>query len=302
MRRFQAFCIDLLRWPIFGQAGAICLILLSYSLTGREHQRRAPASELFSRGITQTSQIEPEKISLSFEKLSPSFVIQNRGPGSFIPNDEVESVPYKQTIWLQHVFVEDNAGVMNSIKNDFTQWEDEEEYARNWNLKSTGLYETPDQNAKKAHFNRKLLKYADKRLAGEVREAEEGSTLARVGRVQKALRPNTEARISQNIKIKFKARVLQGKAMVYIHNPLAQIDTTVDAKGRIDVEANRDIASLGIKAGAEYQANDGIWMARVDRQLTEKITARVSSTQSDKEMAFDKNADKRIEFFFSHSF
>ncbi len=239
---------------------------------------------------------------LDIENISPVWKNRTRGPSSYIPSDDVAPLPFQQDILLNKLLVDDNAGVLKSIKSDFKKWEEVEEYARNWNLQSTGLYNTPGGDHKRKYLNKKMIKYLDKRLSGEVKRAEQGSALHRVGQFQKALKPNTEARISKRVKIRFKARVLEGKAIVRVENPWVKTSATTSLKGTTEVKMSRDIKALSLKTSVRYRVDQGNWVAVVDRPLTENLAARVSSSQKDENMAFSKDSDRRIEFLFNKSF
>lgn len=227
-----------------------------------------------------------------------------RAPANFIPDTEIEPVPIENRIWLQNLLVEDNHGVLASIRANLNSWEQTDEYAKNWNLKSTGLYNTPDVARRKTFLQKRLLKYFDKRLAGEIKNSEEGSTLHTVGQVHQTLRPNTEVGISKKVKVKFKARVLQGKAIARVDNPWVDTHATVKLTGEVNVQMRKELKDLGVTAGINYNANEGRYLAHVDKKLTDEITARISSNQSDDKVMFDtdESVDKRLEFFFSTPF
>lgn len=227
-----------------------------------------------------------------------------RAPANFIPDTEIEPVPIQNRIWLQNLLIEDNHGVLASIRANISSWEQTEEYAKNWNIESTGLYKTPDLDRKKAFLQKTLLKYFDKRLAGEIKNSEEGSTLHTVGQVHQTLRPNTEVGISKKVKVKFKARVLQGKAIARVDNPWVDTHATVKLTGEVNVQMRKELKDIGVTAGINYNANEGRYLAHVDKKLTDQITARVSSNQADDKVMFDtdEEVDKRLEFFFSTPF
>jgi len=126
-----------------------------------------------------------EKLSLSMLALNE--VESKRGPSNFIPQDELYTAPIENKPWINYVFVETNEGNLNAMKDQFDEWSEREEYVKNWNLESTGMYDIADQKKRKNYFNRQLLKYADKRLSGEVKNAEEGSNFHKIGQVEKAV-------------------------------------------------------------------------------------------------------------------
>ena len=150
------------------------------------------------------------------------------------------------------MFAEDDAGVMRDLKASLRSWESTEEYARVWDLKDTGLYSTPTTEQKSQYILKKMLRYADKRLSGEMRRAEEGSTLHSMSRVEKNLRPNASVNVSKNFGFKFKARVLQGKVIVDVKNPWIECNATMSANGRARITTRKDFKEVGMSSGAEY--------------------------------------------------
>lgn len=227
---------------------------------------------------------------------------RGRGPASTVPSDEIQPEPFKNDIWLNSVFVEDRAGVMNQMKNQFAEWDRIERYRQNWDIESTGLYETPDMGTKKAWFNRMLLRYADKRLTGEIKDAAEGSTMDRVRSVKQALKPDTTAEISQNIKLKFKARVLRMSGEMRVVNPWVECETTFNTRGDINSRVARNFESLGIRSEVNYQISDGQWQASFSKPLTNNITAVLTSAQSDSEMAFVDMDRNTLQLFYNTPF
>jgi hypothetical protein len=212
-----------------------------------------------------------------------------------VPDEEVLLVPDFDKPLLLTIFAEDDGGVMKGMRDSISSWESTDEYAAKWNLKSTGLYNTPSADEKRRMIAIKLLKYADKRFAGEMKNAEVGSTMYNVGKVEKSLRPNTEVAIAKNFSIKFRARVLQGKAVMDIKNPWVECSTTVAATGKVNVVTKKDFKELGLTTAAEYSVNEAQWIAYADQKITENVKARLSSTQSSHTMMFENDAEKKVE-------
>jgi hypothetical protein len=226
----------------------------------------------------------------------------SRAPANFIPDDEIEPAPLEQKIWLQNLLIADDAGVLNGMKNEIQAWEELKEWRDLWDVESTGLYHVPSAAEKKSWFERMLLKYADKRLAGEVRNAEEGSALHSVGEVQKALKPKAEVGLSENIKVKIRGKVLQGLIVVNVVNPWVDSYANVTVDGDVDVHVNKKLNDLGLDTGIDYNVNEGTWLARVDRRISSEVTARISSHQKDDKMIFTESADNRVELFYRLQF
>ena len=235
-------------------------------------------------------------------KASSNKKSSGRAPANFVPDDHIQSKPMEQEIWLENVFVEDKAGVLVSIKKDFEKWRETEEYRKLWDIKSTGLYETPDSQQKNNYFFKRILKYADKRLSGEIKQAEEGSTLHRVGQIEKAVKPETEAKITDNIKLSLKARVLQGRAIVLVKNPYVDCHANVDMDGSVDVHVKKDLEDLGVSAELTYRVDEKSYEARFDRKLTDKVRASLTRKQYDGNDPYRQSDDNRLKFVYSTVF
>lgn len=222
---------------------------------------------------------------------------KSRSPASAF-DEEVLTVPLEQKVMVQSLFAEDDAGVMKGMRDSLNSWQDTEDYAHKWDLESTNLYKTPTTKEKTKFITKNLIRYADKRLAGEVRNAEEGSTFHTVGKVEKSLRPNASVPVSKYISLKFKARVLQGKAIMEVRNPLIECNATVGANGKAKILTKKDFTQLGTSAGVEYNVNEAQWISFVDQEITKNIKARMSSTT----MPNGNDADKKLEMMASFPF
>ena len=219
-------------------------------------------------------------------------------------DEEVLTVPLNEDSFFtnDNMFAEDDAGIMKDMKATLKEWEVTEEYARVWDIESTGLYNTPSTDQKKKYISKKMLRYADKRLAGEMRNADEGSTLRKVGNVEKQLRPNASVNVSKNFGLKFKARVLQGKAIMEVKNPWIECNATVSANCKAKVITRKEFKSIGFASGAEYSVNESQYLAYIDQQVTDNIKARVSSTKEKSPDFFSNDADARVEMTASFPF
>lgn len=249
--------------------------------------------------IPRLSMGQKRKSNIDLRLLNPNIKIQNRNPSNYHTDNSIDPSPYEKKSWLQSVFVEDDAGVMKSIKLEIKSWKTAEEYSDTWNLDSTDLYTTPDFKRRKQILAKKLLKYTDKRLSGELKKADKGTTLHKVKKVQAALKPNTTATISKNVRLRFKARVLRGKIFMKVENPYVDYRTDFSLSGKVSMKAGRTIQSIGAKAEANYDVNNKRWVALMDKAITKELKARLSSQQSDRSMAFGKNSDRTLQLLYN---
>lgn len=260
--------------------------------------------------------------------LNPSYKVRGRGPSNFVPDDQIEPLPLESKTWTQQILVEDDAGVLSGVREDLNTWQSTQEYAKTWNLESTGVYDVDSIDKKKSYLQRMILKYADKRLSGEVKNSEAGSALHTVGQAQKALKPNAEAAVSENIKLKFKARLLQGKAIMEVKNPYVDYSTTANLKGEVNLDAKKEFKELGVNTSANYRADEDdlklnvvktfkqlnlqaqidyevsneSWTASLQKPIYKRLIGRVSSSQAEKEMILGAESDQTMEVMFNTSF
>lgn len=265
---------------------------------------------------------------IMLQMLNPSQKVRGRGPSNFVPDDQIQPLPIDSKSWTQQILVEDDAGVLAGVRKDLTEWQQTKEYAKTWNLESTGVYDVQTVDEKKAYLQKMILKYADKRLSGEVKNAEEGSALHSVGQAQKALKPNAEASVSENIKLKFKARILQGKAIMEVKNPYVKYSTTANLKGEVNLDASKEFKELGVnttanyradednlkvnivksfkeldvQASIDYQVSEETWTASLQKPLYKNLIGRVSSSQSEEEMILGNESNQVMEVMFNTSF
>ncbi|MBI2519368.1 MAG: hypothetical protein HYV97_03080 [Bdellovibrio sp.] len=225
-----------------------------------------------------------------------------RKPANLVPDDEMEIVPVRQTLWTEQILVEDDAGVLKNMQNQISEWDTQRNYVELWDLESTGLYDPPSDSRKQSYIGTNLLRYFDKRLAGEIKNSEDNSALRAVGQMQKTLRPKAEARISENVKLRFKAQALQGKAYFILENPYVETQTLVTASGRVELSVAKSLKRLGVATRVNYYANQGEYVGEVDKSLTDHIIARYSSRQNDKTMMFNKQSDQTIQLLYSLPF
>lgn len=233
----------------------------------------------------------------SYAQRAPS-----RAPANFIPDDQIEPLPLEQRLWIQEILVEDEAGVLETTRNNFEHWRQKEEYVRQWNIEPTGNLVTPTKEWQRGYLMKQLLKYADKRLSGEIKQAEEGSTFHSIGQAEKALSPKAEAQISKLVSIKLRAKVLQGKAILLVNNPWVEANAEMKLSGSVNVHFGKELKDLGVKTAMDFHVKDGIYIARIEKSLTPEIMARFSASQDFDKAPFKKESDSRIELTYSRGF
>ncbi len=239
---------------------------------------------------------------VNLDQLNPYYQDNSRNPSSYVPNEEIDNLPMQNMVWINRVLVEDSAGVMANMKNSLRRWEQIDEYAKLWNLKSTGLFDTPDMEQRKQFINRNILRYIDKRISGEIKHAKKGSGWAKVGEVQQALKPNTTVKMNKYLTLKIKGRVLEGKVIFTLRNPFVDLESYVKVDGRAKVHAGKEFKSIGMKTDLDYEVNEGRWIASVDQKITDKVGAKVTAIKEGTPVIYSDEAIKIFKLYFHHPF
>lgn len=204
-----------------------------------------------------------------------------RAPASIMATDDLYMSPMEQEIWLNNVMVEDDRGILSDMAHKINTWEETDRYAEQWNLTSTGLFQTPTDSERKSYFGKQFIKYLDRRISGEVKNAEEGSTFHTIGQVQENLSPETAVEMAPNIRLRFRARVLEGAARMMVENPYIENTTTIDYKGQLQVNLNRHFQDLDLRTHFDINVNEGNWQTSVDKPLAKYITGRIAARHTE---------------------
>lgn len=236
------------------------------------------------------------------KNFNPAYKIKTRQPQSFIVDTDLTEIPSTDDSFLEKVFVEDDSGVLVTMRKRYEEIIENDEFISNWDVKFVGMYTESTQEDRVGYFNKTILKYFDKRLSGEVKKAEEGSTLATMGAVQNALKPTTKVNFSKNVRVKFKAQVLQGYAAIQVENPYVDYVTTVTMTGDLKMNLEKNFKDYRTIASVEYNVNESNYITAVDKLITDTLKARVSSSQNSSNAIFTQESDSRFQLIYSSPF
>jgi hypothetical protein len=169
-------------------------------------------------------------------------------------------------------------------------------------MKSTGLYNTPDMNARKRFVNQRLLKYVDKRISGEIRNAKKGSAWAKVGEVQQALKPNTTVKMNKYFTLKIKGKVIEGKVIFTLRNPFLDLNSYVKLNGKMKLHTGKTFKNMKLQTSLDYHVNEGRWIASVDKKITDHVGARYTTEKTGFFNPVDDNAIQVLQLYFNYPF
>lgn len=237
---------------------------------------------------------------LSGSALAQEYVLK-RAPSSFVSTDEVIVVPREQESWYEGAVIDDDAGVLNSMRVDFRREQEQSYYANQWGLQNTGMYNFSSPDQKFQRVSRDMLTYTDKRLNGEIRRAEKGSNLHRVGQVQTALQPNTTVGLFDGYAIKFQVRAIQGKGTIRLKNPYVDSYMDLTLGGRREFVTEKKWG-FGLRTAVNMRLDQSLYFTTIEQRLTDTITAALISNQAMGTPAFSQESDRRIQLNYFRPF
>ncbi len=236
-------------------------------------------------------------------QLNPYARVSTRGPANLIPTDYIEPIPMQERGLVQTFLVEDNSGVLESLRSEIRHWQEVDEYAHYWNLESTGLYQTPDDERRKNHVERQFWRYLDRRVSEEINSAEEGSALHTIGRVEDAVRPeSSEVNFSEDYRLRFRVRPLRGQAIVELENPYLDHELVLSASGRADMRLSKDIDAINANASFNYHIDRGYAVSHFSKGLAENVTGRISHYTPGRTNSDNDGHEGRIGLYYSKRF
>lgn len=226
----------------------------------------------------------------------------SRELANFVPREDVQAVLLRPKGLYHNITMEDDRGILRGMKDQFAQWNEQQAYVEKWNLEGFANYNVVDTNEKKAYLNRMIIKYLDKRISGEIKKADEGTTLHRIGQVQQALKPSATVEISSGVKARFKARILEGEATLSLENPWLDARSEFNKDGEVKVIFDKNYEEYGISYSTNYFPLENNYVTTISKKITAELVANLSTAQTDSQMMFSDAANKTLSFNYNKSF
>ncbi len=226
-----------------------------------------------------------------------------RSTASYRPTDEMIYSPFTEqsNTWLDQVMVDDEDKTLAQMRQTIQNWEQMEEYSRMWNLESSGLYQTPLSGEKMNYLSKNMIRYIDKRIAGEVKNAKEGSTLKKIGEIQENLRPSAQIAIGQRVKMKIRMHILQGQASMSLLNPWIDMMAEGTASGKLKLCLDKHFSQIGGQAALNYEYHYNKWTASYEQLITNNLKARLASEKTGN-LSLRKQDQQNIQLIYWRAF
>ena len=224
-----------------------------------------------------------------------------RTPQNYMPDTDVfanyEEESFERKMWLN-----DHSGALLKLRDDVSSWVDREEYLNDYGLEDLSTDRPLTIEQKRRRIEKGMLRYLDKRLMHKVKTAPKGSKLASVKSARKALRPSSTAAISKNFKLKFRAKLLRGRGNILFINPWVDANAQFSLSGKFEFNLERQFQAPQISTQVRVNFHESEWIALMQKTITSNLKAQVLSVQPTKTMAFESDADRRIQLLFNKNF
>ena len=232
--------------------------------------------------------------------ISNSYAANFRVPQNYVPETNTFAI-YEEESFLDSMWSNDHAGALGQLKNQIGKWQEVDEYRHNYGLTNYDEGALPTLDQKRRVIEKGLLRYLDKRLMHKVKNAPKKSGLAKVNSARKALRPSSTTSISENFKLKFRAKLLRGRGSILLINPWIDARAQFSLSGRMEFRLRKEFQAPQILTEVNLNLRNEEWTALMQKSLTDTLKAQILAIQPSKSIALD-DADRRIQLLYQKSF
>lgn len=205
----------------------------------------------------------------------------DRGPANYVPNDEVMASPYLYKLSFEDIFRPDGEGILEEAKKNVYEWEKISHFEQSWGVDSWAPNARSSRRDRKRYLAQAGIKYLDRRLSGEIKRAKKGSTLSKIGQVERSLSPRSSFKIGERYDLKVSGRVLLATIKVELKNPYVQNEVKIRSGGRVRAQAkkNFNLASLRVHSEINFDLKEKKYEAVVESPMYKQIVAKASRAQ-----------------------
>ena len=223
-----------------------------------------------------------------------------RAPQNYVPDTDLFA-NYQEDSFFSDIWKNDHNGVLRNLKLRINSWEKQEKYNFNYGLSNYDESVRPSIDQKRRVIEKGLIKYLDKRLMYKVKNASKKSSLSKVRSARKALRPSSTTSISKNLKIKFRAKLLRGRANVLFINPWVNATAQFSLSGKMEFNLRKEFQAPQILTQVNINFHNEEWTALMQKSISKSLKAQILSIQPTKSFALD-DADRRIQLIYQKNF
>ena len=232
---------------------------------------------------------------------SNSFANNWRTPQNYVPDTDFFAV-YVEDSFSEDMWKNDHANALKNLSIEVNSWESRQEYLSNYGLKEYESSPALTTDQKRRRIEKGMLRYLDKRLMTKINNAPKTSSLASVKNARTALRPASTTEISENFKLKINGRLLQGRGTISLLNPWIDANAQFSLSGRLEFNLERQFVDSEITTQIKIDVKSNEWLALMQKDITDNFKAQILSIQPTNSMAFDHDADRRIQLIYNKNF
>jgi hypothetical protein len=240
-------------------------------------------------------------------QVSPKLYV-SRAPASYIPDDDViiKPVDNELSFYQQYVASDKSQDVVES-RNQLKIWNENQKFADQYGMDSTltgSAFFVPTPKEKFEYFKDRYMRYlrrkgeqplkdAPKNWYQDYRASNEVDTIdemedrfksttrkSKMGNSLPDSLQQKEVSLWKETKFIFQPRVDQGLVVIGIKGPIAYARAWVGVNGETEMNIQKSIDSIGLRAMFNYYAHSGKYFTSIDQRITDNIYARATSLRN----------------------
>ena len=95
---------------------------------------------------------------------------------------------------------------------------------------------------------------------------------------------------------------LEQKFTMQVKNPFLKLHADAFVNGRMKLHSGKRFKKVGVTTNLDYEVNDGRWIASVNKQLSQRVKARLSAIKEGAPSFYDKETDKTMQLIYQRPF
>jgi hypothetical protein len=221
----------------------------------------------------------------------PYLMQNNRKLDNLIPSDDVIPATLKNQSVYKNMVQEDDAGLLVEVRRQIQTWDNIRESGHYWGLERFPQFQVPEKEEQKKYLGSQTLKYIDKRISGEIKRADKGSTWEKVGTIEKALKPAATVEVSPLVKLRFKAKVLEGEGNILVENPYMECSSKIHRTGAVSLHLGKKVETLDLQINNDFKVDQNSYVTSFSRPIYGPLSGKLSSAQSTTSAPFNAQSE-----------
>lgn len=244
--------------------------------------------------------------------------VEQEAPSYVFPEEMILELDIHQDSKKKYdEFYKRHSALFHKINNQFSYWNEKEEWSDRWNLGESGFYYEVARKSKVKKLEDEAFRYFRTQTRKPLRdqleewqqgldrdyEVDEANTLSKEGQEKifiydekgynalltrkanekKYSKNKKEIKLAKQYKFRLKPRIFKGILITQFDNPYADLRVITGVNKEVDIQLSRNFTKLRLYTTLNYEATSGRTLASIDKKLGQYFRLRVSSKFNYKE-------------------